>query len=572
MTIASLPGQHAASPGPEMSGWSERDLLAAIRAGSMDAFGELWVRHQRVALAVARRSSSSDPDDLVAEAFARILRLLRSNKGPTDQFRAYLCATIKSCATDEYRRRHGTVSVGDDLEVIAKPRTEDFPSDRPDDACRAWEGLDEQQQWLLWANAVEGYSLTEIADRLGAKPATVAVWLFRARERLRVAFLDGYVASSDNAICQEHRQRFAAYLRGSLSPRRRAATEAHVEECADCAQALASVGGINQKLRAVIWPLLPLEATRLLAAMHGGTHLHRVPWHHGIVRAASAKGAAAAVAAASVAAVGVTTIAIVVPDGGTHRSPHALSVIGPTSTGSPRGRVATVPAEPSAVPSDRIAGRPVHRPTSASTQSLVLVDSTPIAKPTGAANAASSGPASAAPASAAPASAAPASAPLGPAAPPTSSAPAASGPLMANPGFESGSAGWTSSSPASVFWNDGGYAHSGTGYAWIDGQPVADTETLSQTVSIPSGTRATLTYWLMIATAHTNSTPVDTLALTANGTTVQSYSNANAGGYAQRTVDLSTFAGKTVTLTWTGVQATSTGTSFFIDDVAVSLG
>ena len=38
-----------------------------------------------------------------------------------------------------------------------------------------------------------------------------------------------------------------------------------------------------------------------------------------------------------------------------------------------------------------------------------------------------------------------------------------------------------------------------------------------------------------------------------------------------RTVDLSAFAGQTVTLKWTGVENTSVATTFFVDDTALTL-
>ena len=45
--------------------------------------------------------------------------------------------------------------------------------------------------------------------------------------------------------------------------------------------------------------------------------------------------------------------------------------------------------------------------------------------------------------------------------------------------------------------------------------------------------------------------------------------NANTG-YTQQTVDLSAYAGKTVTLKFTGTEDSSLQTSFVIDDTAVT--
>jgi hypothetical protein len=145
-----------------------------------------------------------------------------------------------------------------------------------------------------------------------------------------------------------------------------------------------------------------------------------------------------------------------------------------------------------------------------------------------------------------------------------------SGQKLLNPGFESASASWTQTS--GVINADGAHSHAGTGYAWLDGYGSTHTDSLSQSVSIPAGCTATLTYYLYISSSEATTTAYDKLVLTANGTAVQSYSNVNKGtGYLQRTVNLSSYAGSTVTLKWTGTEDSSVATSFFIDDTALTL-
>ncbi|HEY2272132.1 MAG TPA: putative Ig domain-containing protein [Jatrophihabitantaceae bacterium] len=145
-----------------------------------------------------------------------------------------------------------------------------------------------------------------------------------------------------------------------------------------------------------------------------------------------------------------------------------------------------------------------------------------------------------------------------------------SGQKLTNPGFESGSTGWTASS--GVINTDGANSRTGSGYAWLDGYGTTHTDTLSQSVTIPSGCSATLTYYLYINTSETSSTAYDKLTVTANGTTVQSFSNANHGtGYVQRSVSLNAYAGQTVTIKWTGTEDSSLQTSFLIDDTALTL-
>ncbi|GGJ17957.1 putative Ig domain-containing protein [Streptomyces brasiliensis] len=145
--------------------------------------------------------------------------------------------------------------------------------------------------------------------------------------------------------------------------------------------------------------------------------------------------------------------------------------------------------------------------------------------------------------------------------------------LLGNPGFESGSASWTATS--GVITTDSGEAsHGGSYKAWLDGYGTSHTDTLSQSVTVPAGCKATFTFWLHIDTAETTtSTQYDKLTVTAGSTTLATYSNLNkASGYTQKTFDLSSFAGSTVTLKFSGVEDSSLQTSFVVDDTAVTTG
>jgi hypothetical protein len=145
-----------------------------------------------------------------------------------------------------------------------------------------------------------------------------------------------------------------------------------------------------------------------------------------------------------------------------------------------------------------------------------------------------------------------------------------SGQRIHNPGFESGATSWTATT--GVIASDKTHAHKGNGYARLSGSSTTHTETLSQLVTIPRGCKATLTYYLSIASTNTTRLPSDKLVVTANGTSVQTFSNVNRGvGYVVRTVDLSAYAGKKVTIEWTGTEDRALATSFSIDDTALTL-
>ncbi|MER6491709.1 MULTISPECIES: hydrolase [Streptomyces] len=151
--------------------------------------------------------------------------------------------------------------------------------------------------------------------------------------------------------------------------------------------------------------------------------------------------------------------------------------------------------------------------------------------------------------------------------------------LLGNNGFESGSTTWTGTS--GVITNSGSQsARTGSYYAWLDGYGKATTDTLAQTVTIPSGcTTAALSFYLHVDTAETStSTAYDTLkvqVLNSSGTvlgTLATYSNLNAAsGYTQRSFSLASYAGQTVTLKFTGTEGSTLQTSFVLDDTALNV-
>ena len=96
-----------------------------------------------------------------------------------------------------------------------------------------------------------------------------------------------------------------------------------------------------------------------------------------------------------------------------------------------------------------------------------------------------------------------------------------------------------------------------------------------QSVTIPAAcTNTTFSFWLHIDTAETTTTTAyDKLTITANGTTLATFSNLNhASGYQQHSYSLASFAGQTVTLKFTGTEDASLQTSFVVDDTAVTTG
>ena len=152
--------------------------------------------------------------------------------------------------------------------------------------------------------------------------------------------------------------------------------------------------------------------------------------------------------------------------------------------------------------------------------------------------------------------------------------------LLGNTGFETGTASpWTTTSGV-VNNSSSEPAHAGSWDGWMDGYGSSHTDTVAQTVSIPSGnTSATLQYYLHIDTAETTtSSAYDTLKVQVYNTsgtllgTLATFSNLNkASGYAVHTASLSSYIGQTVVIKFTGTEDSSLQTSFVIDDVTLTV-
>ena len=151
------------------------------------------------------------------------------------------------------------------------------------------------------------------------------------------------------------------------------------------------------------------------------------------------------------------------------------------------------------------------------------------------------------------------------------------GQLIVNGGFEGSSSPWTLTGAA--FWSTGGNDHSGTGYSILGASNNASGSEY-QTVAIPAGHPANLTFWLNITTSESLTTAYDFVYVEVRSTsgallgTLGSFSNRNATtsatSYTQRAFSLAAWRGQTVRVQFRGTTDISLPTSFRIDDVSLS--
>jgi hypothetical protein len=150
-----------------------------------------------------------------------------------------------------------------------------------------------------------------------------------------------------------------------------------------------------------------------------------------------------------------------------------------------------------------------------------------------------------------------------------------SGNLLANPGFESGAVSWTGTA-GPITNNTGRPARTGSWKLWLGGNGSTSTETITQSVAIPSNvTSATLSFWLRTDTAESGSTAYDTMKVQvvdgATTSTLATYSNVGTNAtYTQKSFNVTAYKGRTISVKFLLSEDSSLQTSFVVDDTALA--
>ncbi len=273
-----------APSGPAAGGDAAADpvLVLRVRQGDREAYAELWRRHQRAARNYAVHIAGSDQaPDLVAEAFVRVLDAIRRGRGPEGTFRPYLLTAIRRINVEWATRYHNrVVPVGDPR--LLEPADAPGPSAadtvasnaEAGAALRAWAGLPDDAQAVLWHVVVEGEKPRQVANMLGVTPNVVSARTVRAKEKLRQGFLLQHLAADDEPGCRLVRSRFAGYVRDQMSRRDRRAIRTHLRGCRRCRVVLGEIADVNNTLRAVLAPLF-LGGSALAARYLSARQLQR---------------------------------------------------------------------------------------------------------------------------------------------------------------------------------------------------------------------------------------------------------------------------------------------------------
>lgn len=391
----------------------DRLLLQLSRAGDTDAFAELFRRYRPFAVRVAARTSSRvDPDDASAEAFARVWHSLRAGGGPERTFTPYLAAAVRNVILNWSRRQETPIEPATLSEVIedtgggAAVEDTAIAISEASMVVRAFGTLPERWRTALWATEVEGRPVAELAEELRLSGNAASALCLRAREGLRVAWLQAHVEdSAEDTECRWVLERLGAHARGRLPKGQRTRVEAHLAECASCAgtsRRLAVIGGTLRTATLFAGTGVTLASLRALGFWGAGNTAAAATLGSGARRAARATlqhaaaplhvGVAASAVTAAAVAVALGLPATSVAEQVTHvaAAPPVPTVASPTWTPTPTPTVEP-PATPSATPTTRevTAGTtepratPASPRTSPSATTAPTPDASPTAGPTG---------------------------------------------------------------------------------------------------------------------------------------------------------------------------------------------
>jgi RNA polymerase sigma factor (sigma-70 family) len=263
---------HATLPPLDEPG--DAELISAVRDGDLDAYGTLFARHVDSARRLARQLvSAGDVDDLVSEAFAKVLSVLQRGGGPDLAFRAYLLTALRRLHVDKLRAGARLTTTDDMTAFDPGVPFEDTAVSGFDNAAaaKAFASLPERWQQVLWHTEVEGQKPADIAPLLGMSPNSVSALAYRAREGLRQAFVTMHAQEAADDVCAATRANLGAYLRGGISKRDAAKVEAHLQGCRECSGIYLELAEVNNDLGAVLAPMLLGSAgIGYLAAAHAG--------------------------------------------------------------------------------------------------------------------------------------------------------------------------------------------------------------------------------------------------------------------------------------------------------------
>ena len=256
--------------GDDLEQLTDQELLARTRAGEKEAYGILWQRHSAAGMSYAAGITRSDPEDLVVEAYTKILRAIRSGKGPQDTFRPYLYAAIRNASITRHHKAGDTLpgleEVSSGAMSVEGEVISGIDSER---ISRVFYAMKPAQRRILWMSEVEERPVAEIAEELGISKTNVSTSTQRARQEFVRLWTQDHVRTDGVEPGSEHEYvltHAGDYLAGNPRQRMRARVEAHLAECPDCVAKLDEAKTTANMFRSRLAPAITGTVTSVVLA------------------------------------------------------------------------------------------------------------------------------------------------------------------------------------------------------------------------------------------------------------------------------------------------------------------
>ncbi len=169
----------------------DEELERRWRAGSEQAYGDLFRRHYPRAVAFAQRLlvDRSSAEDI---AQAALLRIYETSRGKPGQFGSLVLTTTRNLALNEIRRRGRRHAAKASLEGVEPRASGELPPDevaRSEESERIQRALDglEGEERDAFALRRDGKNYHEIATLMGLHPDAVRRRVAKALDALRSA-------------------------------------------------------------------------------------------------------------------------------------------------------------------------------------------------------------------------------------------------------------------------------------------------------------------------------------------------------------------------------------------------
>lgn len=356
------------------------ELVVLARDGNMDAYSILYQRHRVAAThKAASLTNKVDADDLVSEAFVKVLRSLKNGAGPTENFKNYLLTSVESVAKTQGSKvdAQPRSSFDDESEMSISPSidVQEMSVERLT-TFKAFSSLPTKWQQILWYRDIEELQVKEIAKLLNITPNTVTQTLIRAHEGLKQEWIkEQLTVSSNSPDCQWLKDHAGKYSRNKLSLRDQRTAESHLANCKQCSGLIAEAGRLNSRLAVAIIPLMLGGTAGIASYISGGkgvataavtsaaaTKSSGLSWISAHYAASPGKFVATAAGSATgVAAIAVASVILLAPP-----SPESVEIPQGTFQHSPSPTPTPTPAPTEeVVPQETIA--PVDSPQVAET-------------------------------------------------------------------------------------------------------------------------------------------------------------------------------------------------------------